>query len=205
VSLGPLSPRKRRDNRDLFHKLVQAAGNHAASLVEGQRYSRPPKTSLSAKRSEDDGGRFHDEEDELALLPDWQRAAEKLLCLTYISFIQTIVARLRTLLISIAALFSLVTLGFAIYPFAPFFPLLVSGLVLIVLIAWAFYKVFSEMDTDRTLSRIVNGDDRKLEKAFYFKFAESLALPLLALGSSFLPGGAGRLLEMVQTLFSHAE
>ena len=59
------------------------------------------------------------------------RLPEKLLCLTYISFIQeTIVARLHTLLISIAALFSLVTLGFAVYPFAPFFPLLVSGLVL---------------------------------------------------------------------------
>jgi hypothetical protein len=205
VSIAPLSRRKRRDNRDLFHKLVQSAGNHAASLVEGQRYSRPPKSSPVAKRSEGDGGRFQGEEEELALLPNWQQVAERLLCLTYISFIQTIVARLRTLLVSVAALFSLVTLGFAIYPFAPFFPLLVSGLILIALIAWAFYKVFSEMDTDRTLARIVNGDDRKLEKAFYFKFAESLALPLLALGSSFLPGGTGRLLEMVQALFSHAE
>jgi hypothetical protein len=204
VSIAPLSLQKRRYNRALFYNLVQAAGNHAATLVEGQRYYQPPATSPPAEQSKD-GGRFQDEEEELARLPDWQQAAEKLLCLIYINFIQTIVARLHTLLISIASLFSLVTLGFAIYPFAPFFPLLVSGLALIVLIAWAFYKVFSEMDTDRTLSRIVNGDDRKLEKEFYFKFAESLALPLLTLGSSLLPGGAGRLLEMVQTLLSHAD
>jgi hypothetical protein len=203
VSIAPLSPQKRRYNRALFYSLVQAAGNHAATLVENQRYMLLSPTSPQGKQSSD-SGRFQEEEEELAQLPDWQRTAEKLLCLIYISFIQTIVARFRTLLISVASLFSLVTLGFAIYPFAPLFPLLVSGIVLIGFIAWAFYKVFSEMDTDRTLSRIVNGDDRKLEKHFYVKFAESLALPLLTLGSSFLPGGAGRLLEMVQTLFSHA-
>jgi hypothetical protein len=204
VSIAPLSPQKRRRNRALYYNLVQAAGNQAAALVEGQRFSPPQTTSAPAQPSANNAG-FKDEEDEFARLPDWQKAAEKLLCLMYINFIQTIVARLRTLLISIASLFSLETLGFAIYPFAPIFPLLVTGLVLIAFIAWAFYKVFSEMDTDRTLSRIVNGDDRKLEKEFYFKFAESLALPLLTLASSFLPGGAGRLLEMVQTLFSHAE
>jgi len=205
ANVASLSAHKRRRNRALFYNLVQAAGNHAAVLVEGQRYSLPPITSPPTKLREEDGGRFKDEEDELAQLPDWQQSAEKLLCLIYISFIQTIIARLRTLLVSIASLFSLATLGFAIYPFEPLSPLLFSGLVLIVMIAGAFYKVFSEMDTDRTLSRIVDGDDRKLEKGFYFKMAESLALPLLTLGSSFLPGGAGRLLEIVQTLFGHAD
>ena len=58
------------------------------------------------------------------------------------------------------------------------------------------------MDTDRTLSRIVNGDDRKLEKAFYFKFAEALAFAAsYAWQLTLLPGGAGRLLcEIVQPL-----
>jgi hypothetical protein len=59
------------------------------------------------------------------------------------------------------------------------------------------------MDTDPILSRIVNGDDRKLQGNFYLKFAESMALPLLTLGSSLLPGGSGRLLELVTSLFSH--
>jgi hypothetical protein len=72
-------------------------------------------------------------------------------------------------------------------------------------VAWGFFKVFKEMDTDPILSRIVNGDDRKLQGNFYWKFGESLALPLLTLGSSILPGGAGRLLEMAQAFVNHAQ
>jgi hypothetical protein len=102
-------------------------------------------------------------------------------------------------------MFSLVTLGLAIYPFVPFYSLLLTGLVFLALIGWAFFKVFSEMDTDPILSRIVNGDDRKLQGNFYMRFAEAIALPLLALGSSILPGGAGRLLELAQAFFNHAQ
>jgi hypothetical protein len=40
---------------------------------------------------------------------------------------------------------------------------------------------------------------------FYLKFAEAMALPLLTLGSSLLPGGSGRLLDMVTSLFSHGQ
>jgi hypothetical protein len=120
----------------------------------------------------------------------------------YIGFIQTVVARLHTLLFSVASTFSLVILGIMIYPFVPFSPLLVSGLALLALIAWAFFKVFSQMDRDPILSRIVNGDDRKLQGNFYFKFAEAMALPILTIGTSLLPGGAGRLLELAQTFLS---
>ena len=209
-----MSTRKRRSNRALFVNLVHRAANEAAALIAAQDNNQPQEGSLTSRKArsvtfvckcEEGEGRFQDEVKELEQLPDWQRTAERLVCLIYAGFIQTIVVRLQTMLISVASLFSLVTLGFAIYPFAPLFPLLMSGLVLIAIIAWAFYKVISEMNTDRTLSRIVNGADRKLEKGLYLKFAGSLALPLLTLGSSFLPGGAGRLLEMVQTLLSHAE
>jgi hypothetical protein len=79
------------------------------------------------------------------------------------------------------------------------------GVVMMLGIGLIFFKVFSEMDTDPILSRIVNGDDRKLQGNFYMKFAEALALPLLALGSSVLPGGAGRLLSIVQTVLNHAQ
>jgi len=80
-----------------------------------------------------------------------------------------------------------------------------TGLLFLALLCWAFFKVFSEMDTDPILSRIVNGDDRKLQGSFYLKFAEAIALPLLTLGSTILPGGAARLLELAQSLFSHAQ
>ncbi len=131
-----------------------------------------------------DEKRFGDETEALSKVSDWQRTAEKLICLIYIGFIQTVVARLHTLLVSVALMFSLVTLGIAIYPFTPISPFLLAGLILLLLIAWAFFKVFSEMDTDPILARIVNGDDSKLQGSFYMKFAEAISLPLLTLASS---------------------
>ena len=191
---------------------ISEVGSRAAVLAAAQRFAVPdveikPDTEaiqrVLAAQATASGGRFSDEAEELARLPEWQQTAEKLLCLIYIGFIQTVIARLHTLLASVALLFSLVTLGTAIYPFVPFLPLMVSGFLMLACIAGAFFRVFSQMDTDPILSRIVNGDDRKLQGNFYLKFAESMALPLLTLGSSLLPGGSGRLLELVTSLFSH--
>jgi hypothetical protein len=203
----------RNDLRQGYRAMAVAA--HAAfALIESRKKAAAqPEISPGSEaiqrvlvcQCKGDGGRFSDEAEELARLPKSQQTAEKLICLMYIGFIQTIVARLHTLLISVASMFSLATLGIAIYPFAPFSPLLIAGLAFMVLIGCAFFKVFSEMDTDPILSRIVNGDDRKLQGNFYMRFAEAIALPLLALGSSVLPGGAGRLLELAQSLFNHAQ
>ena len=201
---------------DLRHGYRAMAVAAAAALgliarrrkVAAQKDTLPDAVAIQpalASQSKGDGGRFSDEAEELARLPKWQQTAEKLICLMYIGFIQTIVARLHTLLISVASMFSLITLGLAIYPFVPFSSLLVAGVAFLVLIGCAFFKVFSEMDTDPILSRIVNGDDRTLQGNFYMRFAEAIALPLLALGSSVLPGGAGRLLELAQSVFNHAQ
>jgi hypothetical protein len=204
----------RKELNEGYDKLAEAAVA-AFALIETKEIALVQPLPISAEaealqqvlacQCKGDGGRFSDETDELARLPEWQRTAEKLLCLMYIGFIQTVVARLHTLLVSVASMFSLVTLGLAIYPFVPFYSLFFTGLVFLALIGWAFFKVFSEMDTDPILSRIVNGDDRKLQGSFYMRFAEAIALPLLALGSSILPGGAGRLLELAQAFFNHAQ
>jgi len=201
------------DRQALFDDLATAGDGLAVWMEDPQNAGKPEEIPPEvdaiqralACQCKGDGGRFSDEAEELARLPEKQQAVERFLCLMYIGFIQTVVARLHTLLFSVASMFSLATLGIAIYPFVPFSSLLVSGIALVALIAWAFFKVFSQMDTDPILSRIVNGDDRKLQGSFYFKFAEAMALPLLTLGSSILPGGAGRLLELAQSLFNHAQ
>jgi hypothetical protein len=211
VPLGVSRPRFRNNQRLFFDVLVQA-GTGVAWLVANPPRVDPPQTvgaevdaiqrALAGKK---EYGRYEDESEDVARLPGWQAAAERLLCLMYVGFLHTAIARLHSLLISVSAMFSLMVLGFAIYPFTPFSPLLVTGLAFLVAIAWAFFKVFKEMDTDPILSRIVNGDDRRLQGNFYMKFAEALALPLLTLGSSLLPGGAGRLLELAQTLLTHGQ
>jgi hypothetical protein len=201
-----------RDRIDFFANVSNAC-TAAAKLVQSQTFMpvvvgvAPSIQALqraigSLVKKED---AFRADREQVAALPGWQQAAERLICLMYIGFIQAVIGRLHTLLVSVASMFSLLVLGIAIYPFVPFSPLLVAGTALLAGIGWAFFKVFSEMDTDPVLARIVNGDDRKLQTNFYFKFAEALALPLLALGSSVLPGGTGRLLELAQTVLNHAQ
>jgi hypothetical protein len=195
-----------------FFDNLNTCGSHLATWIS-DRDNAGGETSISPEfealqrglESKGDGGRFADEVEELARLPEKTQAVERFLCLMYIGFIQTVIARLHTLLVSIASVFSLMALGVAIYPFVPFSPLLILGGGFLALIAWAFFRVFSQMDTDPILSRIVNGDDRKLQGNFYLKFAEAMALPLLTAGSSLLPGGASRLLELAQALIPHGK
>jgi hypothetical protein len=203
----------RKDLR-YIHYALAAAGTLAYRLIQKlEKAAVDPENSPSAIAAQSalawlrapKGGRYDDETSKIAELPPRQQAAEKLLCLLYIGFIQTVIARLHTLLISVGLMFSLAALGVAIYPFAPIAPFLVTGFGMMLLIGWAFFKIFSEMDRDPILSRIVNGDDRKLQGSFYLRFTEAIALPVLTLASSFLPGGAGRLLELVQTLLSHGQ
>jgi hypothetical protein len=211
TNIGGISSIAFRKDLDDVYSEVALAGTAATRLVRNLGIRAMTSTdkdgewSSSARPCPADEKRFSDETDALSKVSEWQQTAEKLICLIYIGFIQTVVARLHTLLVSVALMFSLVTLGIAIYPFAPITPFLLAGLILLLLIAWAFFKVFSEMDTDPILARIVNGDDSKLQGSFYAKFAEAIALPLLTLASSMLPGGAGRLLELVQTLFNHGQ
>jgi hypothetical protein len=197
---------------EILFETLEWAGSWLANYIENPENAGAPvillPDTLALQRGlqcqcKGDGGRWSDEQEELALLPEWRTAAEQFLCLLYIGFIQTVVARLHTLLVSIASMFSLLAMGIAIYPFVPVSPLLVIGGVLLIVIALAFFKVFSQMDKDPILSRIVDGDDRKLQGSFYMKFAEAMALPLLTAGSSLLPGGVGRLLELIQALSGH--
>lgn len=214
TDLSKITSDEYRGDLAKVYKTIAEAGTEAAILIQSPNSAEEkPKISASVEALQrvlacqcaGSGGRFSEEAEALARLPERIQTAERLLCLIYIGFIQTVVARLHTLLISIATVFSLVTLGIAIYPFVPFMPLLLAGVALMALIGWAFFKIFSEMDTDPILSRIVNGDDRKLQGNFYMKFAEAIALPLLALGSSLLPGGTGRLLELAQALLTQGQ
>ena len=212
-SLAKISIARYREDLAAFFADVVLIGNAIALSIESVDYPEPQEISRSTEairralvcQCKEKSSRFGKEGEEVASLLNWQQASERLICLLYIGFIQTVIARLHGLMLSIAGVFSLLALAFAIYPFAPMSPFFLCGLTVLALIAWAFFQVFSQMDTDPILSRIVNGDDRKLEWNFYGKFAEALALPLLTLVSSFMPGGVGRILDVARTLLSHSQ
>jgi len=148
---------------------------------------------------------FADEERELEQLPPWLCLYERFLCLLYLGFIRVIIARLRTLAISIVLMFSLIGLALAIYPFQPSQPLFVAGACALIAIAAVMFVVFSQMDRDPILARILESNPNKLEWSFYGKFIDALALPMLTLLSTLLPGGAGRLIDLLRTAFSHSQ
>lgn len=213
IDLRTVSRAQFKNNQRLFFCVLREVGEGLALMLEHPPYLPPPAEAPPAAAApyilqcncKEDKGRFSDESEELEKLPGWQKAAEKMVCLMYIGFIHTAIGRLHTLLVSIAFMFSLMALAMAIYPFVPFSPLVSAGVGLLLLIGWAFFKVFKEMDNDKILARIVSGDDGKGKGSVYTKFAEAIALPLLTLASSLLPGGAGRLLELAQTLFNHGQ
>lgn len=122
----------------------------------------------------------------------------------YSGFIQTVIARLRGLAFSIVSLFSLVALSIAVYPFQPMQTLLGYSLFIFIVIAVTSILVYSQMDKDPVLSRVLNTDPHKLERSFYSKLIEMLMPPLLALTTSLLPGGAGRLIDVIGKLFGSA-
>lgn len=165
---------------------------------------RKPKSQSPRPVGPSDTDPFRDEECELEQLPELQRLGERFLCLLYIGFIQAIIARLRSLAISIVSVFSLIVLGVAVYPFQPMQPLFIVGAAIFVLIGVVMFIVFSQMDKDPILARILQSNPDKLEWSFYSKYIDALALPLLTLLSSLLPGGAGRLIDLVRNAFSHA-
>lgn len=152
-----------------------------------------------------DNDPFRNEEREAKQLPEELRLCESFLCLLYIGFIQAIIARLRSLAISIVSVFSLIALGVAIYPFQPTQPLFVIGAAVLVVIGVVIFVVFSQMEKDPILARILDTDPNKLEWSFYSKYIDALALPLLTLLSSLLPGGAGRIIDLLRNAFNHGQ
>lgn len=211
--LNTISPRKYRRDLRLSFRLLQKIGNTIAAQLEREDYPRPHDCEPCSEamrravesKSESKNSRFRQEAEEFYRLQSWQQTAERYICLLYVAFLQTFIARLHCLMISVGGMFSAMAIAIAIYPFTPVAPFFLGGLAFLTLIAWAFFHVFSQMDKDPVLARIVNGDDRKLQWSFYGKFAESLALPVFTLVSSLLPGGAGRFLDIAQKFLEHGQ
>jgi hypothetical protein len=188
---------------NLNYCYYQQIGSNIARGFAKEKPGSKPNRLVQMGPSDTDP--FRDEERELSKLPESRRLGERFLCLLYIGFIQAVIARLRSLAISIVSVFSLVVLGVAVYPFQPMQPLFIIGAALFVLLGVVTFVVFSQMDKDPILARILQSNPDKLEWSFYSKYIDALALPLLTLLSSLLPGGAGRLIDLVRSAFSHAQ
>jgi len=116
------------------------------------------------------------------------RNAEEFVCLTYLAFIQNILGRLRTHVMSVLALFLALTLCLSSYPFDPRQTLSAILVVLFVGLGAVIVKVYAEMHRDATLSHVTNTTPGELGSEFWLKLFTFGFAPILGLLARIFPG-----------------
>lgn len=116
------------------------------------------------------------------------RNAEELVCLMYLGFIQNILGRVRTMAISIVALFVSCSVAISTYPLDPRQPLSGALIGLFVLSSAAMVLVYAGMHRDATLSHVTNTTPGELGSEFWIKLVIFGLPPLLGLIARVFPG-----------------
>src|SRR5260370_37210624 len=80
------------------------------------------------------------------------RNAEEFVCLNYLGFIQNVLGRLRTMVLTIMVLLIVSTVAMSTYPFDPQQALSAVSIVLFVIVGVVIVKVYADMHRDATLS-----------------------------------------------------
>jgi hypothetical protein len=125
------------------------------------------------------------------------RAAEEFVCLSYVSYIQNILARIRSLIVSIVLLYVAAGLAVAVYPFSPR-PQIASFLLIFLLgLSVTVSIVYSGMERDCILSDITNTEST-LGWEFYQKLALFLVPTIFALLTAQFPELTDSFLGWVQ-------
>ena len=126
------------------------------------------------------------------------RAAEEFVCFHYIAFIQNILARMRTMILSMIALFISVCFSISFYPFVPRTGITIWMLINLSLIAASVIYVYAGMERDETLSYITNTRPGRLSGEFYLKTAAFLAGPVIGLLTAQFPAISESVLSWLQ-------
>lgn len=109
---------------------------------------------------------------------DVRLAAEDFVALHYLSFIHVVVARLRTIAMTMAALFVSLCFAFASYPFVPHEAIRSLLVLMFFVIALVVGQVYVAMDRDEVLSVLIGGKPGKIGPEFWLKYAGFLIGPL---------------------------
>ncbi|WP_263374080.1 hypothetical protein [Granulicella aggregans] len=126
------------------------------------------------------------------------RAAEEFVAYHYISFIQNIVARMRTMTLSMICLFITVCSAISFYPFVPRTEVSVWLAINLLLIGAAVAYVYAGMERDEILSYIASTTPGRLGTDFYVRLAGFLAGPLIGILTTQFPSITETALQWLQ-------
>ncbi len=115
------------------------------------------------------------------------RAGEEFVCLTYVGYLQNLLGRMRTMVLSVIGLFAAIALSVGFYPFTPRPTISLSQLVLLLAIGTVVGLVFAGLDRDSTLSHITNTEPGTLGAHFWLRMASFIGVPAMGLIVSQFP------------------
>jgi hypothetical protein len=126
------------------------------------------------------------------------RNAEELVCLVYMGFIQNVLGRMRSIVMSIICVFIAITIAVSSYPFDP--RALLSGIVVVLfaLVGAAIIVVYTQMHRDATLSNLTDTKPGELGSDFWIKLIGFGAGPVLGLIASVFPEFTDFLFSWIQ-------
>jgi len=126
------------------------------------------------------------------------RDAEEFVCLPYMGFVQNILGRMRSMVMSILWLFVATAIAISSYPFDPRQGLSGTILALFILLGGIIFYVYAQMHRDATLSHITNTTPGELGADFWFKILSFGIAPLLGLLTTVFPGIADFVFSWLQ-------
>jgi hypothetical protein len=126
------------------------------------------------------------------------RSAEEFVCLPYLGFVQNILGRMRSIVMSILCLFVATAIAISSYPFDPRQGLSGTILALFILLAGTIFYVYAQMHRDATLSHVTNTTPGELGGDFWLKIVSLGIAPLLGLLTTIFPGIADFVFSWLQ-------
>jgi len=116
------------------------------------------------------------------------RHAEEFVCLTYVSYLQNLLGRMRTMVLSIIGLFAAIAFSLAFYPYTPRPAIVLSLLFLLLVVGSVVAFVYAGLSRDATVSHITNTEPGALGMDFWVRIASFVGIPMMGLLAAQFPG-----------------
>jgi len=140
---------------------------------------REERCSLEVQEPSAEGERSHERITLSGNMP--VRAGEEFVCLTYVGYLQNLLGRMRTMVLSVIGLFAAIALSVGFYPFTPRPTISLSLLFLLLGIGTVVGMVFAGLDRDSTLSHITNTEPGSLGAHFWLRMLSFIGVPAMGL------------------------